>query len=67
MPHARSYGRKTSTKKICANTLLFTSSIAVRALASLLTASILNLFLSPYEPSLAARVRAEDATTRPSF
>lgn len=52
-------------EEICANTLLFTSSIAVRALASLLTASILNLFLSPYEPSLAARVRAEDATTRP--
>ena len=50
--------------EISANALIFTSSIAVKALASLLTASILNLFLLPCEPSLAARVRTEDPGNR---
>lgn len=46
--------------ELSSNALMFTSSIAVKALASLLTASMLNLFLLPCEPSLATRVRTED-------
>lgn len=42
------------------NALLFTSSIAVKALSSLLTASLLNLFLFPHcQSSLAAQIRSE--------
>ena len=55
---------KVDKNEISANALLFTSSIAVKALASLLTASILNLFLLPCEPSLATRVRTEDLANR---
>ncbi|KAG9237304.1 cytochrome P450 [Amylocarpus encephaloides] len=55
---------KLGKDEISANALMFTSSIAVKALASLLTASMLNLFLLPCEPSLAARVRTEDAANR---
>ncbi|KAK9321349.1 cytochrome P450 [Lipomyces orientalis] len=55
---------KVNDDEIASNTLLFTSSIAVKALASLLTASLLNLFLLPCEPSLASRVRAESSTNR---
>ncbi|KAH7381005.1 cytochrome P450 [Cadophora sp. MPI-SDFR-AT-0126] len=55
---------KLDKNEISANALLFTSSIAVKALASLLTASMLNLFLLPCEPSLATRVRIEDPANR---
>ncbi|KAK5011693.1 hypothetical protein LTR28_008363 [Elasticomyces elasticus] len=55
---------KLDKDEISANALMFTSSIAVKALASLLTASMLNLFLLPCEPSLAARVRTEDPGNR---
>ncbi|KAG9241426.1 cytochrome P450 [Calycina marina] len=55
---------KLDKDEISANALMFTSSIAVKALASLLTASMLNLFLLPYEPSLVARVRTEDPGNR---
>lgn len=48
--------------EVAANALLFTSSIAVKALSSLLTASLLNIFLHPSEPSLASRIRSEGAT-----
>ncbi|RMJ23147.1 hypothetical protein PHISP_05991 [Aspergillus sp. HF37] len=42
------------------NTLLFTSSIANKALSSLLTASLLNVFLFPHcQPSLAAQLRSQ--------
>jgi len=56
--------RKSRVEKdeIEANALLFTSSIAVKALASLLTASLLNLFLHPSELSLASRIRSEGST-----
>jgi cytochrome P450 len=47
--------------ELSSHCLLFTSSLAVKALASLLTATILNLFIMPVEPSLAARVRAEES------
>ncbi|KAJ5264869.1 hypothetical protein N7505_007662 [Penicillium chrysogenum] len=40
------------------NALLFAGSIAVKAVASLLTASLLNLHLFPSEPSLVPRVRS---------
>lgn len=53
---------KVSNDDLTSHALLFTSSIAVKALASLLTASILNLFLMPCEPSLASRIRAEDTS-----
>ncbi|KAG9239921.1 cytochrome P450, partial [Calycina marina] len=55
---------KLDEDEISANALMFTSSIAVKAMASLLTASMLNLFLLPCEPSLAARVRTEDPRNR---
>lgn len=55
---------KLDKDEISANVLMFTSSIAVKALASLLTASMLNLFLLPCKPSLAARVRTEDPANR---
>ena len=45
--------------EIASNALLFTSSIAIKALASLLTASLLNLFLFPCEPSLASQIQLE--------
>lgn len=50
--------------EITSNALLFTSSIVVKALASLLTASLLNLFLLPCEPSLASRLRTESTSNR---
>ena len=53
---------KVDKDDIAANVLLFTSSIAVKALSSLLTASLLNVFLHPSEPSLASRIRSEGAT-----
>lgn len=43
---------------LASNALLFTSSIAVKAVASLLTASLLNLYLFEREPSLVQRLRA---------
>lgn len=47
------------------NLLLFTSSIAVKALSSLLTASLLNVFLFPHgDSSLADWLRSQDATQR---
>ena len=55
---------KLNKDEISANALLFTSSIAVKALASLLTATMLNLFLLPCEPSLATRVRSEEPVNR---
>lgn len=55
---------KVDNDEIPANALMFTSSIAVKALASLLTASMLNLFLLPSDPSLAERVRTEDSQNR---
>ncbi|KAA8645257.1 hypothetical protein EYZ11_007788 [Aspergillus tanneri] len=48
-----------NNEELAANALLFTSSIAVKALASLLTAFLLNLFLFPCQPSLAAQVRKQ--------
>lgn len=56
--------QKVEEDEITSNALMFTSSIAVKALASLLTASILNLFLLPCEPLLATRVRSADVATR---
>lgn len=56
--------KKVDRDEISSNALMFTSSIAVKALASLLTASMLNLFLLPCEPSLAARVRTENMANR---
>lgn len=50
--------------ELASNALLFTSSIAVKAVASLLTASLLNLYLFPTEPSLASRVRTIAPETR---
>ncbi len=47
--------------EIASNVLLFTSSIAVKALASLLTATLLNLYLHPSTPSLANRIRQAGA------
>lgn len=55
---------KLDKDEISANALLFTSSIAVKALASLLTASMLNLFVLPCEPSLATRIRTEDTANQ---
>lgn len=55
---------KIDDDEIASNTLLFTSSIAAKALASILTASLLNLFLFPAVPSLASRVRGEDPSNR---
>ena len=49
---------KIDKQEVASNVLLFTSSIAVKALASLLTASLLNLFLLPGDESLASRIRA---------
>ena len=48
-----------SQDDLASNVLLFTSSIAVKALASLLTASLLNLYLMPRETSLASQIRTE--------
>jgi cytochrome P450 len=56
-----------SPDELASNALLFTSSIAVKALASLLTASLLNLFLFPGEPSLATRVREQDSANQEIF
>ncbi|KAK9237123.1 cytochrome P450 [Lipomyces kononenkoae] len=50
---------KVDDEEVASHALLFTSSIAVKALASLLTASLLNLFIMPCEPSLASRIRNE--------
>lgn len=51
-------------EEAASNFLLFTSSIAVKALSSLLTASLLNLFLSPGQQSLAFILRGQDSTMR---
>lgn len=56
--------QKIDKDELSSNALMFTSSIAVKALASLLTASMLNLFLLPCEPSLETRVRTEDPENR---
>ncbi|KAJ5489569.1 hypothetical protein N7539_004459 [Penicillium diatomitis] len=48
---------KVPQEELASNLLLFTSSIAVKAVASLLTASLLNLYLFPSETSLIQRVR----------
>ncbi|KAK5150233.1 hypothetical protein LTR04_006856 [Oleoguttula sp. CCFEE 6159] len=50
---------------VASNVLLFTSSIAVKALASLLTATLSNLFLFPSHPSLADQVRDESLANGP--
>ena len=50
---------KCSPDDLASNVLLFTSSIAVKALASLLTASLLNLYLMPGETSLARQILTE--------
>jgi len=50
---------KVSKDDIASHALFFTSSIAVKALASLLTASLLNLFLLPCDPPLASRIESE--------
>lgn len=50
--------------ELASNALLFTSSIAVKAVASLLTASLLNLYLFPAEPSLVSKARALTPTPR---
>nr|KMM66723.1 hypothetical protein CPAG_03061 [Coccidioides posadasii RMSCC 3488] len=50
-----------NSEELAGNTLLFTSSIAIKALASLLTASLLNLFLFPSQPPLASMVRRKHA------
>jgi cytochrome P450 len=55
---------KLRQEDLSSNALLFTSSIAVKAVASLLTASLLNLHLFPSEPSLASRVRSLAPKTR---
>ena len=55
---------KVDKVEISSNVLLFTSSIAVKALASLLTASLLNLFLSPDDESLASQLRGASVENR---
>ena len=50
---------KVSKDDIASHAILFTSSIAAKALASLLTASFLNLFLMQGETSLVERIRSE--------
>ena len=50
--------------ELAADALLFTSSIAVKALASLLTATLLNLYESSSEESLASRVQNLDRSDR---
>lgn len=49
---------------VAANALLFTSSIALKSMASLLTASLLNIFLLPGEESLAQKIRACDGASK---
>jgi cytochrome P450 len=57
--------RQEVTKEDIANhCLLFTSSIANKALASLLTASIMNTFLMPGEQSLASLLRVQGRENR---
>lgn len=53
--------RRVSMNDIASHALLFTSSITAKALASLLTASLLNIFLYSSDVSLASRIRAEGA------
>ncbi len=55
---------KVPPRNVACNALLFTSSIAVKALASLLTATFMNLFLMPSQPSLADRLREECPANR---
>ena len=50
---------KVDQNEVSSNVLLFTSSVAVKALSSILTASLLNLFLFPSTPPLNSRVRSE--------
>ncbi|MCJ1413084.1 hypothetical protein MMC19_007186 [Ptychographa xylographoides] len=49
---------------LSSHSLLFTSSIANKALASLLTATVMNLFLQPGSMSLAAIVRSQPPENR---
>lgn len=56
-----------SQDELASNALLFTSSIAVKAVASLLTASLLNLHIFSVEPSLASQLRASTPETRESL
>ncbi|RYO75176.1 hypothetical protein DL764_010570 [Monosporascus ibericus] len=60
-------GETIGRDELASNALLFTSSIAVKALASLLTASLLNLYLFPSSPSLAHRARELDPDGRGTF
>ena len=50
-----------SQDDLASNVLLFTSSISVKALASLLTASLLNLYLMPGNTSLPSQIRRESS------
>ena len=52
---------KCNQDDLASNLLLFTSSISVKALASLLTASILNLYLRPESTSLSHQIRSESS------
>ncbi|KAK3185960.1 hypothetical protein K4F52_005183 [Lecanicillium sp. MT-2017a] len=61
-PFARAEGIEEG--EVAANALLFTSSIALKSLASLLTASLLNIHLLPGEKSLAERLRSCDGDGR---
>lgn len=53
--------------ELASNALLFTSSIAVKAVASLLTASLLNLNIFQTEPSLASQLRSSTPETRETW
>lgn len=65
-PFAR--GTESDRAEYAGNCLLFTSSIAVKALASLLTASLLNIFLFPHcETSLATQLRSQEPGQRGPF
>jgi cytochrome P450 len=55
--------QKVSRTDIVSHSLLFTSSITAKALASLLTAIVLNLFLYPGGMPLVSRIRAEGAVS----
>lgn len=61
-PFARAEGIE--SEEVAANALLFTSSIALKSLASLLTASLLNIYLFPGETSLVEKLRACDGDGR---
>ena len=56
-PFQQGHKQSLSPEELASNALLFTSSIAVKALASLLTASVLNLYCFPGERPLASQLR----------